>query len=106
MPHYVSGMTFPAASAALLDGLSAVAGLTLDSSELHTSADSSLRQVDDLIAKSTEHTAMVRQLERSVDATEGNPLDVGTLPTGEELADELERYLRGDRGDGSGPDEP
>ena len=106
VPHYVSGMTFPAASAALLDGLAAVAGLTLDSAELHTSADASLRQVDDLIAKSSEHTAMVRQLERSVDAAEGNPLDVGTLPTGEELAAELERYLRGDRGDGAGPDEP
>ena len=44
---------------------------------LHTAADASLQQVDDLIAKSAEHTAMVRQLERSVDAAEGNPLDVG-----------------------------
>jgi len=105
VPHYVSGMAFPAASAALLDGLAAVAGLSLDSSELHTAADTSLRQVDDLIAKSDEHTAMVRQLEHSVDAAEGNPLDIGHLPTGEELAAELERYLRGDRTDeGSGED--
>ena len=42
---------------------------------------------------------MVRQLERSVDAAEGNPLDVGTLPTGDELAAELERYLRDERRD-------
>src|SRR5580693_1543683 len=100
VPHYVSGMSFPSASAALLDGLAAVAGLSVDSTELHTAADASLQQVDDLIAKSAEHTAMVRQLERSVDAAEGNPLDVGTLPTGDELAAELERYLRDERGEG------
>jgi hypothetical protein len=100
VPHYVSGMSFPSASAALLDGLASVAGLSLDASSLHTAADASLRQVDDLISKSTEHTAMVRQLEHSVDTSEGNPLDVGQLPTGDELAAELERYLRDERGDG------
>jgi hypothetical protein len=105
VPHYVAGMAFPAASAALLDGLSSVADLALDSTALHTAADTSLRQVDELIAKSDEHTTMVRQLERSVDAAEGNPLDVGQIPTGDELADELERYLRGERGDGATPDE-
>jgi PAC2 family protein len=100
VPHYVSGMSFPSASAALLDGLAAVAGLSVDASPLHTAADASLRQVDDLISKSSEHTAMVRQLEHSVDTAEGNPLDVGQLPTGDELAAELERYLRDERGDG------
>jgi hypothetical protein len=107
VPHYVSGMSFPSASAALLDGLASVAGLSLDASSLHTAADASLRQVVDLISKSTEHTAMVRQLEHSVDTSEGNPLDVGQLPTGDELAAELERYLRDERGDGGegGPPE-
>jgi hypothetical protein len=82
--------------------------LSLDASSLHTAADASLRQVDDLISKSTEHMAMVRQLEHSVDTAEGNPLDVGQLPTGDELAAELERYLRderGERGDGALPED-
>jgi len=105
VPHYVSGMSFPSASAVLIDGLAAVAGLSLDSTDLHTSADASLRQVDDLIARSDEHTSMVRQLERSVDAAEGNPFDVGQLPTGEELAAELERYLRDDPGGGGRADD-
>jgi len=104
VPHYVSGMSFPLASAALIDGLAQIAGLSLDSTELHTSADTSLRQIDDLIAKSDEHTSMVRQLERTVDAAEGNPLDVGRIPTGDELAVELERYLRDERSDGGGAD--
>jgi predicted ATP-grasp superfamily ATP-dependent carboligase len=104
VPHYVSGMAFPSASAALLDGLGAVAGLSLDSTVLHTAADTALRQIDDLIAKSDEHTSMVRQLERTVDAAEGNPLDIGRIPTGDELAVELERYLRDERSDGGTPD--
>lgn len=100
VPHYVAAMAFPSAAAALLDGLAQVAGLSIDSSDLHTSADTTLQQVDELIAKSEEHTSMVRQLERNVDAAEGNPLDIGQVPTGDELAAELERYLREDKADG------
>ncbi|HVC70272.1 MAG TPA: PAC2 family protein [Acidimicrobiales bacterium] len=106
VPHYVSGMAFPSASAALLDGLAAVSGLSVDASPLHTAADASLRQVDDLISKSGEHTAMVRQLEHSVDTAEGNPLDIGELPTGDELAAELERYLRDEREEHGEPGDP
>jgi hypothetical protein len=100
VPHYVAGMAFPAASAALLDGLAAVAGLSLDTAALHTTADASRRQVDELITKSAEHDELVRQLERNMDTTEGNPLDIGRVPTGDELAAELERYLRDDRSEG------
>ena len=104
VPHYVAGMAFPAASAALLDGLAATSGLSLDSAALHTSADASRQQVDELIAKSSEHSDLVHQLERNVDTTEGNPLDIGQVPTGDELAAELERYLRDDRTDGGSGD--
>ena len=100
VPHYVAGMAFPAASAALLDGLAAVADLTIDTTALHTEADTSLQQVDELISKSSEHSQLVHQLERNLDATEGNPLDLGQIPTGDELAAELERYLRDDRPEG------
>lgn len=97
VPHYVSAMTYPAASAALLDGLSSIAGLSFDSSALHAAADRTLGQVDRLISESAEHQAMVRQLESTIDAAEGNPLDIGEVPTGDEIASELERYLRGER---------
>jgi len=102
VPHYVAGMAFPAASAALLDGLAALSGLSIDTAALHTAADSSRQQVDELIAKSSEHSQLVQQLERNLDVTEGNPLEVGQIPTGDELADELERYLRDERTDGGG----
>ena len=70
VPHYVAAMAFPSAAACLLDGLAQVAGLSFDSSELHTSADSTLRQVDELIPTRDEHTSMGRHLERNVDAAE------------------------------------
>jgi hypothetical protein len=104
VPHYVAAMAFPSAAAALLDGLAEIADLSIDSAMLHTSGDVTLRQVDELIAKSQEHIAMVRQLERNVDAAEGNPLEIGQVPTGDELAAELERYLHDQRGNGSASD--
>jgi proteasome assembly chaperone (PAC2) family protein len=94
VPHYVAAMPFPDASAALVDGLAAISGLVLDSSTLHSAADSSRRQVDELIAGNPEHLAMVRKLEESIDASEGNALGVEEVPTGDEIAAELERFLR------------
>lgn len=96
VPHYVAAMPFPEASSALVDGLVTVSGLALDSSTLHGAADSSRRQVDELIAGNAEHLAMVRKLEESIDASEGNALGVEELPSGEEIAAELEQFLRGE----------
>ncbi|HWE67359.1 MAG TPA: PAC2 family protein [Acidimicrobiales bacterium] len=96
VPHYVAGMPFPEASAALMDGLSSIAGLTLDSAALRHAADSSRRQVDQLIADNNEHQAMVRKLEENIDASEGNAMGVDEVPTGDEIAAELEKFLRGE----------
>jgi len=96
VPHYVSAMQFPDAGASLVDGLAAISGLVLDSSALHGAADDSRRQVDELIAGNPEHMAMVRKLEERIDASEGNALGMEELPTGDELAAELEQFLRGE----------
>ncbi|HVB90545.1 MAG TPA: PAC2 family protein [Acidimicrobiales bacterium] len=96
VPHYVAGMPFPEASAALIEGLAGMAGLTLDSDGLRHAADSARRQVDQLIADNQEHQAMVRKLEESIDASEGNAMGVGEVPSGEEIAAELEKFLRGE----------
>ncbi len=96
VPHYVAGMPFPEASAALIEGLASVGGLSLDSSALRRAADSSRRQVDALISDNEEHQAMVRKLEESIDASEGNAMGVEEMPSGDEIAAELERFLRGE----------
>jgi hypothetical protein len=94
VPHYVEGMPYPAASAALVDTLAEVADLALDSSALHRAADLARQRVDELISQSTEHQEMVRQLEEHLDAAECNTMDLGELPSGDDIAAELERYLR------------
>ena len=95
VPHYVAAMPFPQASAALIEGVANVGGLSLSAGDLLAAADASRRQVDDLISSNPEHVAMVRALEVSLDASEGNPLGVDQMPTGDELAAELEQFLRG-----------
>ena len=96
MPHYVAGMPFPEASAALIEGLVGLAGLSFDSTALRRAADSSRRQVDQLIADNNEHQAMVRKLEENIDASEGNAMGVEEVPSGDEIAAELEKFLRGE----------
>ncbi len=98
VPHYVSQMLYPAASAAILDGVARVTGLVLDTDELHRNARTVSAQIDSLVANNPEHIEMVRQLESQVDS-EGAPRmtmvsDGSPLPTGDELAAELERFLR------------
>ena len=97
VPHYVSAMPYPAAAAALLDGLARMAELELDTSALHTAAASTHQQIEQLIAGSEEHAALVRQLEAQQEQEEGLAGDRFRRPAlGDELAAELERFLRGE----------
>jgi predicted ATP-grasp superfamily ATP-dependent carboligase len=96
VPHYVAAMPFPEASAALIDGLSAVSGLVFDTTAVRRAAAASRKQVDELIADNTEHADMVRRLESSIDSEEANPFNIDIdVPSGDEIAAELERFLRG-----------
>lgn len=97
VPHYVAAMPFPGAAVVLLDGLAAVSGLVIDSDVLTEAAEAARAKVDELIGQSREHLAMVRQLERSLDELEWEPrpFEQSDVPSGDEIAAELERYLRG-----------
>ena len=97
VPHYVSAMPYPEASAALIDGLCAVTGTVLDTVELRTAGEASRTQVDELIGANPEHLDMVRRLELAIDSEEGTPLGFASdLPSGDEIAEELEQFLRGE----------
>jgi len=95
VPHYVASMSYPQAAAALIDGLARIAGLTLDASQLRASAEEARQRVDNLITNNPDHTSMVEELEEAADETEGTSLGE-ELPSGDELAAELERFLRGE----------
>jgi hypothetical protein len=98
VPHYAAAMPYPAASAALLDKLAELAGLQLDTAQLHSAAAGTFEQIERLIANSDQHTAMVHQLEVQHDQEmSGGGFDLGNLPSGDEMAAELERFLRGEQ---------
>lgn len=97
VPHYVSAMPYPEASAALIEGLCAVTGIVLDSSSLRNAGDATRYQVDELIGSNPDHLEMVRRLESAIDSEEINPLGLDVdVPSGDEIAAELERFLRGE----------
>jgi len=101
VPHYVASMAYPAASVALLEGLATTAGISIDAVELRQEAEQQRQRLDQLVATNEEHQAMVTQFERMYDATE-EASDVDTagvdggleMRTGDELAAEVERFLR------------
>jgi len=96
VPHYVANAPYPAASIALLDALRQVTGISADTALLQEEAQTHRMRLDELVAASQEHLLMVQQLETVFDQeapTQQLPIS-GPLPTGDELAAELERYLR------------
>ncbi|MGH3928316.1 MAG: proteasome assembly chaperone family protein, partial [Pseudonocardiaceae bacterium] len=97
VPHYLAALPYPAASAALVEALATVAGLTLDAGEIRDAAASVRTQIDEVLASSDEHRALVRGLEAVFDGEVDSPADFSDLPSGEELAAELERFLRGEQ---------
>lgn len=106
VPHYVASMAYPAASLALLEGLETIAGVRIDPGELEADARATRARLDELVADNAQHQTMVSQLEEMMDQGLGGPDDAPTfgfdrIPSGDELAEELQRFLR-DRPDEGG----
>ena len=106
VPHYLGTMAYPGASVALLDGLAALTGVRIDSGSMRDEATAVRQRVDELVAANREHQSMVSQMESLYDtsleqgaAGGGGPgLPATDLPSADELAAEVERFLR-DQGD-------
>jgi hypothetical protein len=98
VPHYVAAMPFPEASAALIEGMCAITGTVFDTAPLRTAGQASRRQIDELIAGNAEHAEMVRRLESAFES-EAESFGLSTdVPSGDEIAAELERFLREEGG--------
>ena len=63
VPHYAAGTPYPEASAALLDELARLTGISIDTEALYKAGRKARDQIQGLIDASEEHSAMVRQLE-------------------------------------------
>lgn len=102
VPQYLPGMTYPAASRALLVGLQTVASLHFDTGSLEHEAVIQCERLNRLVARNTEHADMVSKLEAAYDALNNptatgpaaKPMSESDIPSADELAAELEAFLR------------
>ncbi len=92
VPHYVAAMPDPAASLALLQATNRIAGLALPLADIEARAQASRARIDSLIGQNPEHQAMLEQLEQQAD--EHATTNELSATSGDELAAELERFLR------------
>ncbi|WP_242087330.1 proteasome assembly chaperone family protein [Microbacterium lacticum] len=99
VPHYLADTEYPAAAIAGLDALSVATGLVFDADEIRDENRDYLAKVDDQVEGNSELTAMLHTLEERYDAymagsTLAQPIiHTGDLPSADELAAELERFL-------------
>jgi hypothetical protein len=97
VPHYVAAMPYPAASVALLDGLTEVTGIEVAAADLRAAVGPQRQRIDASIEGNHDHEAMLRQLEEMHDATTDGEVDQGPafeMRSGDELADEIQQFLR------------
>jgi len=101
VPHYLAAPPNPPASLALLDRVAGLLELDLDLARLHRTAAAWREKVDEVAAADDDVRGYVRTLEERYDddALSGaSDTSWGAnLPTGDELATEVERYLRDQR---------
>jgi hypothetical protein len=90
VPHYVANLPYPGAAVALLDRVRDLTGITVAAEELRRFAAETVTRLDELVAGNPEHAQMVAQLEAEHDQR----TPTFPLPSGDELAAEVERFLR------------
>jgi hypothetical protein len=97
VPHYLAQAAYPPAAEALLRAVTRASGLALPVGTLDEASREAQQAVAALVAQSDELGELVRTLEAQYDAAvadRGASLtEAGSLPTGDELGAELERFL-------------
>jgi proteasome assembly chaperone (PAC2) family protein len=97
VPHYIAAAPNPKAALALVRKLEGLVGVAVDASELETAAANYERQVNVAVQSDPEVQAFVERLEQAAESEPGE--EPGSLPSGETIARDLQRFLR-QRGDG------
>jgi proteasome assembly chaperone (PAC2) family protein len=97
VPHYLPAVPSAPAALALLDKLSGLLGMEMDTAELESTAETYQEQVSVAVSQDSDLSSYVKMLEERFDSQ----LDQGprNLPTGDDLAQELEGFLREHRRD-------
>lgn len=99
VPHYLADTEYPAAAIAALDSVSVATGRVFDIERFREENRGFLEKVSEQVENSTELGTMLQGLEERYDSYMagselGRPiLHAGDLPSADELAAELERFL-------------
>lgn len=95
VPHYIAGAPNPGSALALVRLVTAAMHTGVDTTELEAAAVAHREQVDQAVSEHDEAGRMVEALEVYLDENEGTQ----PFPTGDELAAEIERFLRTQAGE-------
>jgi proteasome assembly chaperone (PAC2) family protein len=97
VPHYLPSVPSAPAALSLLQSLSSLLGGTgFDTAQLERTSEDYQRQVSAAVAQDPDLTSYVHTLEERYDSQAES--GIRNLPSGDELASELERFLR-DKGE-------
>ncbi len=96
VPHYLPSVPSPPAALSLLQSLSNLLGGGFDTAHLERTSEDYQRQVSAAVAQDPDLTSYVHTLEERYDSQAES--GTSNLPSGDELASELERFLR-EKGD-------
>lgn len=100
VPHYLASPPNPPATLALLDRFGALCGMEFDLDRLRRTGEVWRSKVDEVAAADDDVRSYVRTLEERYDEEVAAEPEWGAdLPSGDELATEVERFLREQRGD-------
>ena len=100
VPHYVSAMSYPASSAALLDGLKEATGIDITGASLRNEVQIQRQRIDHMVEDNVDHKLMVKQLESLHDAAVEDDADAASAAaemrakSGDEIAAEIQEFLR------------
>jgi predicted ATP-grasp superfamily ATP-dependent carboligase len=92
VPHYVAAAANPKAALALLRRVEVLIGVSVDVTELESSAEDYERQVGLAVRSDPDIQAFVERLEQAADSEEQSTPE--EVPSGDILASEFQRFLR------------
>jgi predicted ATP-grasp superfamily ATP-dependent carboligase len=90
VPHYIAGSPNPAGALAMVHKVAEQLGTSVDTTELEAAAKHHFDQVTEAVADHPDAADMITALELVYDQGGGEQ----ELPTGEDIAREIERFLR------------
>ncbi|MGH3585078.1 MAG: proteasome assembly chaperone family protein [Pseudonocardia sp.] len=108
VPHYLARAEYPQAARVLLDHVGIAAGLYLPTETVSAAAEKVEVEIADQVAESDEVRQVVEALERQYDMVASGRAErssmglSGELPSADELAAEVERFLAGQDDDENG----